>query len=273
MAETEKFSEVTKVTTLDSGASIPLFDANGGITGITATNFKKEVLNGSAVSDVDYVIGQTSSGEQVKISKADLASVVGGLNDVFIMYHRKKDSYPLASTLASWPSLQTSGEVADGVLVVDGDKHLIIAPTESACKWASASVSGGGTTTTDRLTAINDWSGQANTASQVTHAECSDESYAPGFCNTYSNGGLAAGKWWLPSIGELMFIFAHRAEINYALSLVSGAKQVSGNDYWSSTEASNANAWYILFNTCYITRGSTKVNGLCSVRPVSAFIA
>jgi hypothetical protein len=79
MAETEKFSEVTKVTTLDSGASIPLFDANGSITGITATNFKKEVLNGSAVSDVDYVIGQTSSGEQVKISKADLASVVGGL--------------------------------------------------------------------------------------------------------------------------------------------------------------------------------------------------
>jgi hypothetical protein len=79
MAETAKFNELTKVTTLDNGAYVPLVDDNGGLTTTTVENMKAKMFDGDAVSDVSYVIGQTSSGEQVKISKADLASVVGGV--------------------------------------------------------------------------------------------------------------------------------------------------------------------------------------------------
>ena len=52
----------------------------------------------------------------------------------------------------------------------------------------------------DRLTALDDWTGKASTAAQITHTECSSASYAPGFCAQYSrvnaNGkGLTAGRF------------------------------------------------------------------------------
>jgi hypothetical protein len=203
---------------------------------------------------------------------------VGGLNDVFIMYHRKSDNFPLAVKLDKWTSLQAGGEIADGVMLVEGSKHLVIAPTESSLNWSSATVSGGGTTTSDRVTAINDWNGKANTAAQVTHSECSDAAYAPGFCNTYSrtnaNGqGLTAGKWWLPSIGELMCMYANMRKINYGLSLISGATQLTENWYWSSTEGSSTNTWTLNFDNGYILNWYNKVSRQLLARPVSAFIA
>ena len=136
------------------------------------------------------------------------------------MFHRKSDNYPLAIKPDKWASYQNSGEIADGVLVVEGGKMLVVAPTEATLTWSSAAVSAGGKTTTDRLTALDDWTGKTSTDAQVTHPECSGAGYAPGFCNQYSrtnaNGkGLTAGKWWLPSLGELMMIYANFRKINY----------------------------------------------------------
>ena len=224
-----------------------------------------------------------ASGNTTKVSLAGLkAALLDGINlnsindGVFIMFHRKSDDYPLMVKPDKWPSYQSSGEIAEGVVVVEGGRMLVVAPTEASLYWSSAAVSGGGTTTSDRVTAFNDWNGKANTAAQIQHAECSGESYAPGFCAKYSrvnaNGqGLTAGKWWLPSEGELMCIYANMRKINYALSLIEGATQLAETWYWSSTEGSAAYAWHLYLNFGYANL-NTKAPHQIRVRPVSAFI-
>ena len=247
-------------------------------------------LNDSSVTDVttvnstDRILMKDANGKLIPISLANLRNALNEgvspnaqMDGVFIMYHRKSDNYPLMVKPHKWTSLQSSGEIADGVVVVEGGKMLVVAPTETALTWSSAAVSGGGTTTSDRVTALNDWAGKANTTAQVTHSECNTSSYAPGFCNLYSrtnaNGyGLTAGKWWLPSLGEMMMIYANMTKINYALSLITGADQLQETAYWTSTELSAAFAWFLRLGlgTADYT---TKASGAYRVRAVSAFIS
>ena len=202
---------------------------------------------------------------------------------VFIMYHRKSDDFPLIVKPHKWTSLQNSGEIADGVAIVEGGKILVVAPTQATTKltWSSGEVSGGGTTTSDRVTALNDWNGKTNTQKQIAASKegavTNTASYAPGFCNLYSrsnaNGkGLTAGKWWLPSLGEMMMIYANMTKVNYALSLISGATQLVEDSYWTSTEASATNAWYLGLGTSY-THNGAKASLQSYVRAVSAFIS
>lgn len=249
--KTKTLAAVSAVTTVNSNQTLVLADTNGAVTRITLGNLKTALLAG-----------------------IDLNAIEDG---VFIMYHRKSDDYPLAVKPHKWPAIQSGGEVAEGVLIVEGGRMLVVAPTETSLCWSSAAVSGGGTTTGDRLTGLNDWNGKNNTAAQVKHSECSSASYAPGFCNAYSrtnaNGkGLTAGRWWLPSMGELMMMYANMRKINYALSLINGASQFSEWGHWSSTEFSSAYAWYIGFNNGDVTTGGTKVSYQLGVRPVSAFL-
>ena len=197
---------------------------------------------------------------------------------VFVMFHRNSDNYPLAVKPHKWASYQSSGEIAEGVLVVEGGKMLVVAPTEATLYWSSAAVSAGGKTTTDRLTALDDWTGKTSTAAQITHNECKTESYAPGFCASYervnANGqGLTAGKWWLPSLGELMMIYANFRKINYALSLINGATTLSKTWFWSSTESNTEKVWATDFSEGNTNADAQKVNHTNVVRPVSSFIA
>lgn len=202
------------------------------------------------------------------------------MDNVFIMYHRKSDNFPIMIKPEKWAIYQNRGEIANGVAIVDGGKILVVAPTEAdsaGLLWSSAVVSGGGKTTTDRLVAFDDWSGKANTAAQITHAECSGAEYAPGFCAQYSrvnaNGkGLTAGKWWLPSVGELMMIYANMNKINYCLSLIEGATQLVETNYWSSTEYNTNSEWNLTLSTGTVTYGNKTVYKF-RVRPVSAFLA
>lgn len=232
-------------------------------------------------SSIDKVTG-TLSGAASNISTADLATVVAGLSPlntledgVFIMFHRNSDDFPLMVKPSKWASYQSSGEIAEGVVVVEGGKILVVAPTDTSLYWSSAVVSAGGTTTTDRLEALNDWSGQTSTANQITHSECNTAEYAPGYCALYervnANGsGLTAGRWWLPSLGELMMAYSNRLKINYALSLIDGATQIPESAHWSSCEASAATAWRLAFADGYAFSG-TKAAAQYRVRAVSAF--
>lgn len=248
--KTKTLGTVTTVTTVNTSQYIPLTDASGNVTKVTLANLKAALLGGLNLN---------------------------AMNDgVFIMFHRKSDDYPLAVKPDKWASYQNSGEIAEGVMVVEGGKILVVAPTEATLYWSSAAVSAGGKTTTDRETALNDWTGKTSTAAQITHNECKTESYAPGFCASYervnANGqGLTAGKWWLPSLGELMMIYANMRKINYALSLINGATQLAETWYWSSTEYSAAYAWYLnLYDGT--ARYTTKATNQGRVRPVSAFL-
>lgn len=219
--------------------------------------------------------------------RADIGQLYDG---VFIMFHRKSDNYPLAVRVSSWTSYQNSGEIAEGVLLVEGGRHLVIAPTEaSAAKWSSKPVSSsdtsgsvqisGVTTTGDRITALNDFAGRANTTAIINGSTSSNVTntadYAAGFCNKYSrtnaNGnGLTAGKWWLPSMGEMAMILANFDKINYALSKISGATQLQANWYWSSTQNSATNAWYVFLGDGNVIGNYKFLQA--RVRPVSAFL-
>lgn len=248
--KTKTLQSVTTVTSMNTSQYIPLTDGSGNVTKITLANLKASLLGGLNLN---------------------------AMNDgVFIMFHRKSDDYPLAVKPDKWASYQNSGEIAEGVMVVEGGKMLVVAPTEATLYWSSAAVSAGGKTTTDRLTALDDWTGKTSTAAQITHNECKTESYAPGFCASYervnANGkGLTAGRWWLPSLGELMMIYANMRKINYALSLINGATQLAETWYWSSTEYSATYAWRLTLGNGYaycITKATTQFR----VRPVSAFL-
>lgn len=248
--KTKTLAAVTTVTTVNTSQTIPLTDASGNVTKISLANLKAALLAGINLNSIN--------------------------DGVFIMFHRNSDDYPLMVKPDKWASYQSSGEIAEGVVVVEGGKILVVAPTETSLYWSSAAVSGGGKTTSDRLTALDDWTGKASTAAQITHAECSSASYAPGYCAQYSrvnaNGkGLTAGRWWLPSLGELMMIYANMRKINYALSLIEGATQLAETWYWSSTEYSAPYAWYLNLGYGYANL-NTKAASQSRVRAVSAFL-
>lgn len=254
--KTKKLSGQATVTTINNDQKFPVTDANGKVTLISLANLKTALLAGMNLN---------------------------GLYDgIFIMYHHKSNDYPLMVKPHKWTSLQNSGEIADGVVVVEGGKILVVAPTESTSKlaWSSADISGGGTTTTDRVTAMNDWNGKANTAATIkaskANAITNTAQYAPGYCNLYSranaNGGLTAGKWWLPSLGEMFMIYANMTKINYALSLITGATQLVEDWYWTSTESGAASAWDLNLGDGRAYCWNSKASNTFRVRAVSAFI-
>ena len=256
--QTKKLSAQATVSTVSAGQKIPMTDANGNVTLITPDNLKTAMIGSINLNAIE--------------------------DGIFIMFHRKSDDFPLMVKPHKWASYQSSGEVAEGVVVVEGGKCLVVAPTEPSSKltWSSAAVSGGGLTTTDRVAAIADWAGKANTAAQIaastSGAVTNTASYAPGFCNLYSkvnaNGkGLTAGKWWLPSVGELMLIYANMLKINYALSLIRGATQLVEDWYWSSTEFGSSYAWYLTLIDGFLSIWGGKAAFSIHVRAVSAFIS
>ena len=240
---------------------------------IEKVNISQVMNQCQIVTDADYVfVEEGNSQGKMKLSVFDSLS-----EGVFIMFHRNSDNYPLMVKPYKWVTYQNSGEIAEGVVVVEGGKILVVSPTETALTWSSAAVSGGGVTTSDRITAMNDWAGKANTAAQITHAECNTASYAPGVCAAYSrvnaNGkGLTAGRWWLPSLGEQFCIYANMRKINYALSLIEGATQLAETWYWSSTEYSATYAWPLNLNDGYAGPWNSKATGTYRVRAVSAFL-
>lgn len=226
------------------------------------------------------------------------ASSLQMYDGVFIMYHRLSDGFPLAVRVSDWPALQAAGQIADGVLLVEGGKHVVIAPTEASADlpWSSKPTKikdsrgndaskgdgvqiSGVTTTGDRLTAFADFTGKANTAAIIKASTTTNitntADYAPGFCNKYAranaNGkGLLAGSWWLPSLAELALIWANFDKVNYALSKITGATQLQKTWYWSSTQYSADGAWRL-----YLSDGRMSTNYKFNqgrVRPVSAFL-
>lgn len=243
---------------------------------------KQTVTTTVAANEFFVKVNDTNKVTLIKLNDIKAALLAGldlnAMEDgIFVVTHRNSDGYPFMYKPHKWPSIQASGEIATGVAVVEGGKILVIAPTEAASLlWSSAAVTGGGVASTDRLVALGDFAGKDNTAAQIQHAECQGAKYAPGFCAQYSRPntagtGLLAGKWWLPSVGEMMMIYANMIKINYALSLIEGAQPLSEAYYWTSTESGPATAWILALSSgtmLSLAKATTRL----PVRPVSAFI-
>lgn len=266
--EVKTLKTVNAVTTVNSNQTFPLVDSNGNITRI-ALDALREVVTGGL----------------------DLNAIEDG---IFIMYHRTSDGYPLMVKPHQWPSLESGGEVADGVVIFEGGRHLVVAPTQAdALPWSSAAVQADSpnygnddnyaaeVSGNNRLAAMLDFNGRQHTdaaikASSSAHVT-NTVSYAPGYCRAYSRAnskgkGLTAGYWWLPSVGELLMMYANKLKLNHALSLIKGAQLLDTSWYWSSTEYSSATAWGLNFGDGALRYWNDKVGDKNRVRPVSAFL-
>ena len=74
--------------------------------------------------------------------------------------------------------------------------------------------------------------------------------------------------WYIPAIGELYVMYLMKNQINEALEYI-GAELIKDTWYWSSTENSATNAWYLTSDSGHFGNGTKTDEG--SVRPVSAF--
>lgn len=236
----------------------------------------------------EFVILTDSTGAAKQVSFANLkASLIPGgdlaaaYDNISIMYWGNSDNVLRQAKLDAWPALQAGGEIALGVVLYTGTKQLVIAPTQAPAilNWSSSNKTvAGATLTSNRRTALNAWAGEADTAA-IIGASATDfvtdtAEYAAGFCNLYSRAntagsGLTAGKWWLPSLAELILIRANMGKINYALSLIIGADLLSTSYHWSSTQNSAYGAWRLYFSTGYVYSHFKSTNKNY-VRPVSA---
>lgn len=247
--------------------------------------------NRPEIGDFSFLEVMNASGLPQKISKATLIQLLEKaeseiFDNAFIAYHRNSDNFPLAARYEDWASLQNSGEVADGVMIVEGGHGLIIAPTELASANWSSTATGTGTYTSynaeNRKKAFTLFDGQERTAAIMANSTLSKDgaTFAPGFCAAYSRThvsgdktiGKPAGQYWLPSVGEMLMIWANFKKINYGLSLINGATQLAKAGYWTSTEFSATTAWYLSLSYGYLSSHG-KVSYSNPVRPVSAFIA
>jgi hypothetical protein len=167
---------------------------------------------------------------------------------------------------------------AVGVWIQECGKLIIVAKDQQeSTKWATSSVSGG-TTAKGREGAIADMGGRANTSTIIT--TLGDNAPAAKFCHEYypsnvdaANAFVGAGRWWLPSAGELWMIWSHLFEVNRILTQIGGTAFNRTKEYWSSTEDSAPDAWKLGFGNGHFGYGDYygyKAYG-GSVRPVSAF--
>lgn len=164
--------------------------------------------------------------------------------------------------------------LAVGVWIQEGGKLIIVAKDQQAStKWATSNVSGG-TTKKGREAAIADMDGRANTSTIIT--TLGDNAPAAKFCHEYypsnvdaANTLVGAGRWWLPSAGQLWMIWSHFLEVNRILAQIGGTALSRRQWYFSSTEGSATTVWGI-----YSINGNFNLNNKTSegsIRPVSAF--
>ena len=229
---------------------------------------------------------ENATGKSYRMSAANLKSELGSISiddvmdNVFIMCHRynsdNQDSYPTCYRPSQWAAQEAKGDVATGVLLIDGGRKLVIAPQEKTSTWSTCQVVCG-TKQADRLLAQELYNGKENCAKILTNTTLAAEgdASAVGWCNAYERinaggKGLKAGAWWLPSVGELYLMFANFTKINYALSKISGATLLARTAYWSCTEYSAQYAWFLSFSDG-LQGSHDKSSGQYRVRPVSAF--
>ncbi|WQJ53082.1 MAG: hypothetical protein [Hatfieldvirus porci] len=136
-------------------------------------------------------------------------------------------------------------------------------------------------TTTDTSTNMfTDIDGKANTAVLLADITENNRTHnAALFCSEYTvkdsdtdefSDWYAPGQWYLPAIGELVFILSGWATIQEAIYEYNqksglGTTFRTSNLYWSSTQYSNGKALYI--NTQYGLVGYNSKNNTYYVRP------
>ena len=236
-----------------------------------------------AVSSCAYVKVTLADGSDKLMTLSAFAALISNTGDslavnrnsmdgCFILYKHGTDTYHCLACWDQWGSLKST-YTADGVLVISGGKCIVVAPTQgSAVNWAATNTAAvTGNATTSKPIALERFDGKTATETAYSALGASNaDGKAIGFAHSYSHGSIAAGSWWLPSLGELVIMFANKHRINKCLSVIDGADQIPDSAHWSSTEYSATHAWGVNFGSG-IVNGSSKVSSSCVVRPVAAW--
>ena len=106
--------------------------------------------------------------------------------------------------------------------------------------------------------ALSDFNGQTNTVTILAAQSGGTLDYTIGkavmdFRSGSNNEGY--NDWFIPSCGELAYIFLKKTELNTLLEKVSGSA-FSNSFYWASSESSSGKAWGVLFGN-----GGVNSNG------------
>lgn len=150
---------------------------------------------------------------------------------------------------------EVSAQGCTGIGVNFGGKSLILATEDISDKDIELTTQQGGTRfITNYHQAAEDMDGKAATDDirDILNMGISDDEY-------------------IPSLGELYFILAYFTQINAALKAV-GGEPLHDDWYWSSTQYSTTNAWYLNVNYGGAYNWYTKATYQGRVRPVSAFL-
>lgn len=144
-------------------------------------------------------------------------------------------------TADEWTANGFANDQANGVAVFGDNAKFVIAKTElGRMAWSSdTSIAVEGVMlTSSRATAKTDYAGAANTA---LIAVDDTEGAALACTNfTFPNGA----KGYLPALGEWAEAYAYKADINAAMTLI-GGRTFGSSSYWSSTQYSATQAWYM----------------------------
>jgi hypothetical protein len=166
------------------------------------------------------------------------------------------------------------GDFAHGGIVfwVDesGEHGLVCAKTDQSAniRWHAGSV------VTTQAKGDGPFSGEMNTMIAISsHAGTSDDgaAYAARLCAELivTENGSSYGDWYLPSKAELNLMHLNAGTIDDTALENAGTAFVAFASYWSSTEASNSNAWSQ--NITLGTQSSTSKSSNLDVRAIRAF--
>ena len=181
---------------------------------------------------------------------------------------------------ADWAT-EGQGKTPRGIAVITTERAFLVALTNATAE-AGTSVAWGGygtdvpgcTTTSNWLTAIEDFASEANTTAiiaklnpnwdgsrptsakvsayidddtvETTGTNATSGAPAAEAARYYSCADVAAGQWSIPAMGILYLMWLNKSAINAALTACGGSTITS--DYnWSSTEYSSTYAWYVYF--------------------------
>ena len=194
-----------------------------------------------------------------------------------------------ASHPGDWAMASSAGKVAMGIIFhVDqtGEHGWAVALGEaniSNCTWAASTGNILFNQTTERA-ACAQYNGEGNTTTLANSSGGGFQRTYPAAYNAYHydhignliNNSRAQG-WFLPSAGQLRMLFANLPQIENTLAVVAAAgttvQTFSGvgaeSSYWSSTPASNSNAWAVEKDG--LLRSDPKISGAHRVRAIISF--
>ena len=132
-----------------------------------------------------------------------------------------------------------------GVAVVEPESQFVIAPKENASNitWGGyRTIISGIVTTTDSVTAKQDYLGQSNTSQIISQLGAGNAPAAAACANyTFPNGQTG----YLGALGQWQIAYGNKAEIDACMSLIGGTAIYTSAYHWTSTQCSSIYSWIL----------------------------